>query len=313
MNTQNRKAFTLIELLVVIAIIAILAAILFPVFAQARAKARQASCISNLKQIGTASLMYVQDYDESFYPHRFNCDGGDGTGVAKVTCDAYLNGSVPGVANLDVDSLKRFYWCYLLYPYTKNMQIYACGNNPYAFYPGGGAPHYYNAPGAKGNNYGGQNSYGHNDAWMSPAGGFATGGQPSTVLLASVPRVSSTILTLDATYYGANPDVTSTNDSGTQNAANCVTGTDCSVELAFLNAQGSQYSHYWQNIGNGTWSYGGGTELPATSVTQGQQRHSQQIDCQFVDGHCKSIPYAKAVGDICNWTTDKEGAHPRCN
>src|SRR5579862_1188906 len=63
-----KAGFTLIELLVVIAIIAILAAILFPVFAQARAKARQASCLSNHKQIGTAALMYVQDYDEQFSP-----------------------------------------------------------------------------------------------------------------------------------------------------------------------------------------------------------------------------------------------------
>jgi prepilin-type N-terminal cleavage/methylation domain-containing protein/prepilin-type processing-associated H-X9-DG protein len=61
-----RRAFTLIELLVVIAIIAILAAILFPVFAQARMKARAVSCISNLKQIGTGILMYAQDYDERF-------------------------------------------------------------------------------------------------------------------------------------------------------------------------------------------------------------------------------------------------------
>ena len=66
MNHTHRKAFTLIELLVVIAIIAILAAILFPVFAQAREKARSASCLSNLKQQGTATYMYVQDYDETF-------------------------------------------------------------------------------------------------------------------------------------------------------------------------------------------------------------------------------------------------------
>src|SRR5437899_4060683 len=63
-NRLSHTGFTLIELLVVIAIIAILAAILFPVFAQAREKARQAGCLSNTKQIGVAVQMYVQDYDE---------------------------------------------------------------------------------------------------------------------------------------------------------------------------------------------------------------------------------------------------------
>lgn len=65
-SSRLRAGFTLIELLVVIAIIAILAAILFPVFAQARAKAYQAGCLSNMKQIGTAAMMYAQDYDETF-------------------------------------------------------------------------------------------------------------------------------------------------------------------------------------------------------------------------------------------------------
>src|SRR5262252_6954077 len=61
---SRRKGFTLIELLVVIAIIAILAAILFPVFAQAREQARAISCASNIKQLSTAWMMYSQDYDE---------------------------------------------------------------------------------------------------------------------------------------------------------------------------------------------------------------------------------------------------------
>src|SRR5881409_3505260 len=72
MQRARRPAFTLIELLVVIAIIAILAAILFPVFAQARERARMTTCISNMRQIGTSLMMYVQDYDET-YPHiRFH-------------------------------------------------------------------------------------------------------------------------------------------------------------------------------------------------------------------------------------------------
>src|SRR5512132_453119 len=69
-HSGGRRGFTLIELLVVIAIIAILAAILFPVFAQAREKARQATCSSNLNQIGKAMLMYTQDYDEVLPPYQ---------------------------------------------------------------------------------------------------------------------------------------------------------------------------------------------------------------------------------------------------
>jgi prepilin-type N-terminal cleavage/methylation domain-containing protein/prepilin-type processing-associated H-X9-DG protein len=102
MNGQRRnQGFTLIELLVVIAIIAILAAILFPVFAQAREKARQASCASNLRQLGLGMQQYIQDYDER-YPGWSWGNAYQGRGEAFT------------------------YWANAIFPYSKNTGIYAC-------------------------------------------------------------------------------------------------------------------------------------------------------------------------------------------
>jgi len=100
-----KKGFTLIELLVVIAIIAILAAILFPVFARAREKAKQTSCLSNMKQMGLAVLSYAQDYDE------------------LLPRDA---GYQPPVMVLDDVPDVRAYWWQGLEPYMKNLQILSC-------------------------------------------------------------------------------------------------------------------------------------------------------------------------------------------
>lgn len=101
-----KKAFTLIELLVVIAIIAILAAILFPVFAQARSKARQAACISHSKQIGLAIMMYAQDYEETYPPYQvvIPCPWPDVCGTSLVSA-GYL---------------------YLVQPYSKNNLYSQC-------------------------------------------------------------------------------------------------------------------------------------------------------------------------------------------
>jgi prepilin-type N-terminal cleavage/methylation domain-containing protein/prepilin-type processing-associated H-X9-DG protein len=113
-NDRRSGGFTLIELLVVIAIIAILAAILFPVFAQAREKARQTSCLSNNKQIGLATMMYIQDYDETFPMEPwFNNNAGDGVPVV---------GS--GVAGESPFNYKDE-----LTPYIKTQQIWICPTN----------------------------------------------------------------------------------------------------------------------------------------------------------------------------------------
>ncbi|MBC7529332.1 MAG: DUF1559 domain-containing protein [Chthonomonadaceae bacterium] len=115
MSPTRYRGFTLIELLVVIAIIAILAAILFPVFAQAREKARQTSCLSNMKQIGTAALMYTQDYDEVTPRNWCGSMGFEATTAVG-------------------DPIDRYKWMDSLQPYVKNTQIFTCSsttNLPY--------------------------------------------------------------------------------------------------------------------------------------------------------------------------------------
>jgi prepilin-type N-terminal cleavage/methylation domain-containing protein/prepilin-type processing-associated H-X9-DG protein len=124
MITKKTHAFTLIELLVVIAIIAILAAILFPVFARARENARRASCQSNLKQLALGMTMYTQDYDETF------------PAISIGACDS--TPVVPGsLFNYNSSAGYNCYyhgWAAAIYPYVKSTQIYLCPSNTYNAY-----------------------------------------------------------------------------------------------------------------------------------------------------------------------------------
>jgi prepilin-type N-terminal cleavage/methylation domain-containing protein/prepilin-type processing-associated H-X9-DG protein len=118
-----RRGFTLIELLVVIAIIAILAAILFPVFSRARENARRTSCLSNLKQIGLGIMQYAQDYDE-YYVAAYQ--KGPGTNNHALT----TNTATPGYyfySNFGQGAGGRVIsWQDIIFPYTKSIQLYTC-------------------------------------------------------------------------------------------------------------------------------------------------------------------------------------------
>jgi prepilin-type N-terminal cleavage/methylation domain-containing protein len=175
-----KRAFTLIELLVVIAIIAILAAILFPVFARAREAARKTACLSNTKQIGTALMMYSQDYEEVLpQPQSGVCPG--------VSC---------------------FGWADMIYPYIKNEKVFDCPSSSIRtkLIPGVDPPRFYRDSGSTdatgialpaGTNY----NYGVNAFAITGGGAAGTGGvfgQDTTTLgypnlpLAAIPSPAST-------------------------------------------------------------------------------------------------------------------------
>ncbi len=142
-NRFEKSGFTLIELLVVIAIIAILAAILFPVFAQAREQARKTVCLSNMRQYGTAMMMYVQDYDEIYPDTSVNwwaasdyCLGTTSTYPLRTALSPKPSSKVVADPKCAIDqsplvqwfgiSTYRSSWFSLMYPYVKNDSLVYC-------------------------------------------------------------------------------------------------------------------------------------------------------------------------------------------
>jgi prepilin-type N-terminal cleavage/methylation domain-containing protein/prepilin-type processing-associated H-X9-DG protein len=172
-KSSDNSAFTLIELLVVIAIIAILAAILFPVFGRARENARRSSCQSNLKQIGLGLIQYAQDYDELQPKEAFN-----GTGPSDASLDKYK-------------------WMDAIYPYIKSEQVFKCPSDSIS--NGSNYRYYKNVPGESSNfgSYIVSNAY--NNVVMKEAGYYG----PSGVSLAAITAPATTVWVMEQNVSNA--------------------------------------------------------------------------------------------------------------
>ena len=246
------QGFTLIELLVVIAIIAILAAILFPVFQKVRENARKTSCLSNQKQIGLATVQYVQDSDETFPPAQvWSKDGTtSGTGVGTITNSS--NGTTRTGNGIPVGFFDA------IQPYIKSLQVMHCpddakqqNSDPLATGQGGYTTSY--------------TSYFYNARIGAPQGwpyigNYKTGGLP----LASVIQPATTIITGDSSSYNAT------------NAYPYGNGFYCRFHVTDSAADPNCSP---PNAGNG---YGSGTVGDAES-----KRHTDGANYSFVDGHSK--------------------------
>jgi prepilin-type processing-associated H-X9-DG protein len=289
--------------------------------------------------------MYTQDYDEYFYPHRWST-GKDQENpfCAQYSCSGGPIGTTDGTppetgGQITGQAEERIFWVSLLQPYTKSYGVFMCpdapnawvGFNPAAVNCGGGTGST-QASGCDGVSYGGQNSYAHNDFWMSPAGQTAAVAVPSN---AQVARPTSTLLVTDGTYYGGGPDLFQQSGVpityGTTPAAsavapdggNLLTEDQAYVGNSSTTGQGTAgYPSYWENVGNATFGYhvaGGAWTAPtaASSLSLGQLRHSGGfVNCQFVDGHVKAIKYTSLIGNMCYWVIDspihaaKSGVNP---
>lgn len=264
---NRRKGFTLIELLVVIAIIAILAAILFPVFARAREAARRTACLSNIKQLALANLMYAADWDQWF------CISYMDHVVANVT--PWTEWSWPDVwpGTTEGDSFVQ-----LLFPYVKNIQLFKCPNldNPGNNLPTQIEDLYYGGPDNWSSGYGLNIVLG----WAHPEVWVIYG--INAPREASQPTPAETMWVCDHGYV---------NDPAT---GDIFTTYDLTVPTP-----GMPDPSLWYTLENGFvgyyarppwWGYSYGD--PAVAMP----RHNLMVNCGYLDGHAK----AHSIG----WITD---------
>lgn len=246
-----KKAFTLIELLVVIAIIAILAAILFPVFARARENARRSSCQSNLKQIGLGLLQYTQDNDESLPAPRFSTNAG-----GYFEAGSFANPSA---------GINNYMWTDAIMPYVKSNQIFVC--------PSHSGPRAKFRPAsdfstATGGTYEGSNDLG------------------SYIINAAYKKSTNDTATPPVSFYGGNSDFYTTRLAKVGNAA----GTAWVMDGIPEDWGGAPWMQ-WDNAGAQSIGVVNGVkQFPGTgSENVIIERHLETVNTLFVDGHVKSL------------------------
>lgn len=201
-NTYSQKSkigFTLIELLVVIAIIAILAAILFPVFARARENARRSSCMSNLKQISLGVMQYIQDYDEK-YPLSWFGRTAVGSYGSFIQTEAGTPGQAFQVCDpgrcTDGGKGNFITWMDMIHPYVKSTQLFRCpSSHDLATIPD------YHYSGAYGNTPAGTLATGGGSNWESDKYGFRVIGGP--IPAAAIQRPAETVMVYEMSGTGA--------------------------------------------------------------------------------------------------------------
>ena len=294
MFNSNRRAvrtgFTLIELLVVIAIIAILAAILFPVFAQARAKARQAACLSNTKQIGLALIQYSTDYDETYPGYRF----------------AYANPFAAdpkvGTTSASATNAKNNHFInHILFPYTKNYEIWKCPSNPESWV-NVDVDNLNRNTGTLFASYGGQNSYGVSQYLFK-----AQLGTPESIVI----EPANTVGMVDARYYNLLP-------KGPTNGPCGLLG-EPDIAFRLRTKNDVNYQKYWKSLGNSYWGF---SDMPnpsdAEADKRGKERHNEFLNVIWMDGHAKATRYETLKNDpglvvggtTSIWDPYKKGCDP---
>ena len=298
-----KKAFTLIELLVVIAIIAILAAILFPVFAQAKNAAKKTAGLSQAKQIGLALNMYANDSEDCLPPYRFA--GPTGAVINPTYLDLQAKGD-PRAATMQANgaqTLRTVFFSEMINPYTKSKDLWKTPGKPKSwsgFQDKGSYDLGFHS-------YGGQNSYGANNWVLKPHGTTVPDNSPT--VLSSLAEVSNTLVLVDATYYNAFPYMGNTYCK--------LNGVDFNASSRF------GYTFYWKHLGNNKHNFNSpGSNDPdntgnVTALRNIEARFAGQLNMVMADSSAKARPAKETVKNFTNkplesyWNPTKGACEPQ--